>query len=79
MVALLNEGKIEIHGGRRIALKSDPVWQLISDFGFPFPPFADGSLMDLQPVARDEAVQLCLMEQETVVRLRRIDRPTKVI
>src|ERR1039457_231897 len=30
----------QIHGGRMIALKNDPVWLNLSDFGPPHPPFA---------------------------------------
>ncbi len=66
-------------GGRMIALKSDLVWQLMSDFGYPFPPFAAASLMDLRPVARDEAVQLGLLDRHEIVELQTIERPTAII
>jgi hypothetical protein len=49
-----------IHGGRMIALKDDPVWLKVSDFGHPHPPFAFGSGMDMVDVSRVEAVELGL-------------------
>jgi hypothetical protein len=33
----------QICNGKMIALKDDPIWHTLSDFGFPFPPFAPGS------------------------------------
>lgn len=68
-----------IFAGRMIALKSDLIWQRISEFGYPFPPFARGSSMILSPVARDEAVELGLMAQGAVINLCPIRRPTQVI
>ena len=53
-------GPGQIHGGRMIALKDDPVWLKISDFGHPHPPFAFGSGMDMVDISRVEAVELGL-------------------
>ncbi len=50
----------KIHGGRMIALKGDPIWLKISDFGHPHPPFAFASGMDMVDVSRVEAVGLGL-------------------
>jgi hypothetical protein len=46
--------------GRMIALKNNPVWLRISDFGHPHPPFAFGSGMDVIDISRVEAVELAL-------------------
>jgi hypothetical protein len=50
-----------LYHGRMIALKNDPVWLNISDFGHPHPPFAFGSGMDVVDVSRVEAVELKLI------------------
>jgi len=50
----------KIHGGRMIALKDDPVWLKLSDFGHPHPPFSFESGMDMVDVSRVEAVELGL-------------------
>jgi hypothetical protein len=50
----------KIQGGRMIALKNDPVWLKVSDFGHPHPPFTFGSGMDMVDVSRVEAVGLGL-------------------
>lgn len=46
--------------GRMIALKSNPVWLRLSDFGHPHPPFAFDSGMDVIDISRVEAVELAL-------------------
>ena len=51
----------QLHNGRMIALKSDPVWLKISDLGHPHPPFAFGSGMDMIDVSRVDAVELRLI------------------
>jgi hypothetical protein len=48
-------------GGRMIALKNDPIWTEISEFGLPYPPFDFGSGMDVRDVDREEAVALGLI------------------
>jgi len=50
--------------GRMIALKTDPVWTRISQFGTPWPPFAWGSGMGLRDVPRSEAVLLGLLDPD---------------
>jgi len=52
--------------GRMVALKTDPVWQAISRFGTPFPPFDFGSGMGLRDVMRSEAVELGLIGPDDV-------------
>ena len=47
-------------GNRMLALKSDPVWLRISDFGHRHPPFAFESGMDVRDVSRVEAVEMAL-------------------
>lgn len=48
----------EFYGGRMIAVKDSPVWEKLSIFGVPWPPFDFGSGMGLEEVAWDDAVQL---------------------
>lgn len=48
--------------GRMIALKTDPVWERISRFGTPYPPFDYGSGMGLKNIRRREAEKLGLIE-----------------
>jgi hypothetical protein len=50
----------QMHHRRMIALKNDPVWLRISDFGHSHPPFAFGSGMDVTDISRVEAVELGL-------------------
>jgi hypothetical protein len=52
----------EFYGGRMIALKSDPVWEKISRFGKPWPPFDFGSGMGVEDIGRDEAEALGLIK-----------------
>jgi len=48
----------EFYEGRMIALKDSPVWEKLSIFGTPWPPFDFGSGMGLEEVDYDEAVRL---------------------
>ncbi|WAC20981.1 hypothetical protein OVA24_06245 [Luteolibacter sp. SL250] len=48
----------KFYGGRMIALKSDPIWKWISDFGVPWPPFKWGSGMGVKNVRWREAREL---------------------
>ena len=50
--------------GRMAALKTDPVWQQLSRFGTPYPPFDFGSGMGLRDLDRAESEQLGLIEPE---------------
>lgn len=49
-------------GGRMIALKTDPIWEEISRFGTPWPPFDYNSGMGLRNVRRREAERLGLVK-----------------
>jgi len=51
-----------VSGGRMVALKTDPIWENISAFGTPWPPFDWGSGMGLRDVSRKEAVMHGLIE-----------------
>jgi hypothetical protein len=68
-----------IFGDRMIALKDDPVWYTISDFGFPFPPYATGSKMRVRDVDRDSAMKLGLIDRDRRVSLKHISRPELVL
>ena len=52
------------YGGKMIALKDDPVWERLSVFGNPFPPFDWGSGMGVLDVDRKTAIQLGLISDE---------------
>ena len=54
----------QFYAGRMIALKTDPVWQKISRFGTPWPPFDYGSGMGVESISREEAEQLGVIEHE---------------
>jgi len=54
-------------GGRMIALKNDPIWEVISAFGTPYPPFDFGSGMWTRDVDREEAVALGLLAEDEAV------------
>jgi hypothetical protein len=53
--------------GRMIAPKNDDVWTKISRFGSPYPPFDFGSGMGVRDIARDEAVELGVVADDTVI------------
>jgi len=57
-------------GGRMIALKTDPVWERLSIFGTPWPPFDWGSGMGIEDVDRDEAIALGLLAADAEVAPR---------
>lgn len=48
-------------GGRMIALKTDPIWTAISEFGTPWPPFDYNSGMWVRDVDRDTSEELGLI------------------
>jgi tetratricopeptide (TPR) repeat protein len=56
-------GKSDYPGSRMIALKNDPIWETISAFGLPFPPFAFQSGMGVRDIERGEAIELGLIEK----------------
>ena len=49
------------YGGKMIAMKDDPVWERLSVFGNPFPPFDWGSGMGVMDVDRKAAIRLGLI------------------
>lgn len=54
-------------GGRMIALKDSPVWEEISAFGTPYPPFDYNSGMWVRDISRQEGIALGLLDEgETV-------------
>lgn len=53
--------------GRMVALKNDGIWERISRFGYPFPPFDFNSGMGLRDVTREEAMALGLIDLNTRV------------
>lgn len=53
----------QIFNGRMIALKSDAVWEAISAFGTPYPPFDFNSGMWVRDIDRLEAIDLGLMSE----------------
>lgn len=53
----------QIFGGRMLALKSDPIWESISAFGTPYPPFDFNSGMWVRDVDRGEAISLGLLDE----------------
>lgn len=57
----------ELFSGRMIALKNAPIWTAISAFNTPWPPFDFNSGMWTKDIARDEAVSLGLLEDDTTI------------
>jgi len=49
--------------GRLIAMKNDPIWLEISDFGLPYPPFKFNSGMGVEDVSYEEAVDAGVMDE----------------
>ena len=68
----MNAGGQFYDGGRMIALKNDPIWEEISAFGQPYPPFDYGSGMWVRDILRPEAVRLGLIEPDEIVEARDI-------
>lgn len=59
--------------GRMIALKTDPIWTLISRFGTPWPPFDWGSGMGLRSIDRRTAESYGLLTPDTIIEP--LDKP----
>lgn len=57
----------KFYAGRMIALKNASIWERISRFGTPYPPFDFGSGMDVQDIDRDEAMELGVIDRDTQV------------
>jgi len=66
-MARWDEAGGQIFDGRMIALKTDPIWEDISAFGLPYPPYDFNSGMDVQDVDRQEAEDLGVMEPGELV------------
>lgn len=45
----------KVVAGKMVALKNDPIWLALSDFGFPFPPLTMDWLMSMEAMPADEA------------------------
>jgi hypothetical protein len=48
--------------GRMVARKTDPIWENLSRFGTPWPPYDFNSGMGVEDVSREEALELGLIE-----------------
>ena len=57
----------QIFGGRMIALKTDGLWERISAFGTPWPPYDFNSGMYVRDIDRAEAIALGLMTETDTV------------
>ena len=57
----------QIFNGRMIALKSDPIWEAISAFGTPWPPFDFNSGMWVRDIPRSEAIALGLLDANETI------------
>lgn len=51
-----------------VALKTSPIWEALSRFGYPYPPFDFNSGMWVKDVLRPEAVRLGLIDQKAEVK-----------
>lgn len=56
----------QFYNGRMIALRDDPIWERISVFGNPFPPFDWGSGMGVRAVSRRDCIALGIVTDEEV-------------
>lgn len=54
----------QLYGTRMIALKDDPVWEKISRFGVPYPPFDYDSGMGVDLVSYEDAVALGVIQPD---------------
>jgi len=59
-------GKV-FDGGRMAALVTDNIWYAVNKFGVNYPPFDFGSGMGVEPVPRDEAVEMGLLSDADTV------------
>ena len=69
----------QTYDGRMIALKDDPIWLTISDFGFPFPPFSLGSGMMVRSVDRKTAMNLGLIDRLRKISPVEVQRPRLIL
>ena len=59
-------------GRKMIALKDDPIWSAISEFGLPFPPFAKGSTSRVREINRTRSMALGLIDRNRQIKLRKV-------
>jgi hypothetical protein len=69
----------QLYDSRMIALKNDRIWLALSDFGFPFPPFALGSGMRVRSVDRRTAMNLGLIDLFRQIASREVPRPELIL
>lgn len=60
-------GSSDYDEGRMIALKNEKIWEEISAFGLPYPPFDYNSGMSIRDITREEAVKLGILKEADVV------------
>jgi hypothetical protein len=65
----------ELAQGRMVALKTSPIWENLSVFGLPYPPFDFGSGMGLMEIDRDEAISLGLLRDDDTLTPEEIPFP----
>ena len=63
--AVWTEAGGQLFGERMIALKTDPIWTALSDFGVPYPAYSVGGEMWVRDVTRQDAQALGLVDAET--------------
>ena len=69
------------YNGRMIALRDDPIWERISVFGNPFPPFDWGSGMGVRAVSRRDSIALGVITDEAVrkkVQVLKAEKPVSM-
>jgi hypothetical protein len=69
----------QLYNGKMIALKDSHVWQALSAFGFPFPPFAVGSGMSVRDIDRSTAMKLGLIDRDRRVAPKSVPRPKLIL
>ena len=71
----------QFYNGRMIALRDDPIWERISVFGNPFPPFDWGSGMGVRAGSRRDSIALGVITDEAVretVRALKAGKPVSM-
>ena len=70
----------KLYDGRMIALKTDPIWAKISDYGVPYPPFESHDVMGTQDIKRSECVALGFdpPRTKTQIEMRKAGVATKI-
>jgi hypothetical protein len=64
--------------GRMVALKTSLVWEKLSRFGNPWPPFDYGSTRQLADIDREETISLGLMSADAELQPIAADRETRI-